>query len=90
MRRYRVLFQTSNDPKIRVESLWRLNELEAKFGSDKELSVKEENAFYVKALESYELLIAENNPDYPMDALFVPKQQRHMTFWEGERTLFPL
>ncbi|PID42173.1 MAG: hypothetical protein CSB48_11630 [Proteobacteria bacterium] len=87
MRRYRLLFETSDNPKIRVESLWRWNELEHIFGSDEEMSEAEEVRLYQRAIESYEQLLAENNPDYPVDALLYQAAKAYDIIGKREKSI---
>jgi tetratricopeptide (TPR) repeat protein len=69
IRRYKQLFDSTDDPVIRIDALWRLNALEQKFGSEKEISAKDEQLLYKRAVESYEALIAMPSPPYPLEQL---------------------
>lgn len=69
IRRYKQLFDTTSDPVIRIDALWRLNALEQKFGTEKDISPEDEMKLYRRALESYQALIVMPSPPYPLEQL---------------------
>lgn len=71
IRRYKQLFDSTDDPVIRIDALWRLNALEQKFGSEKEISAKDEQLLYKRAVESYEALIAMPSPRILWSSCFI-------------------
>lgn len=54
IRRYKQLFESTQEPEVRIDALHRMTSLEAKFGDARERTPEEERKLYQMALESYE------------------------------------
>ncbi|MCG8612814.1 MAG: tetratricopeptide repeat protein, partial [Pseudomonadales bacterium] len=90
IRRYRLLFNTTADPVIRVDALLRITALEQRFGSDQELSEADEIQMHRRALASFEQLMSSADPVYPVDMLLYQSARSQDALGQREKAIASL
>ncbi|HET8849005.1 MAG TPA: outer membrane protein assembly factor BamD [Marinobacter sp.] len=68
-RRYKKLFETSDEPEVRIDALNRLNHIRDRSGQDLGFSGEQEQAVYREALASYERILASGSYSGRLDEM---------------------
>jgi len=86
-RRYRQLFDRSDDPGVRIDALNRLNNIRDRAGEDIGFNDQQELRIYKEALESYEQILARGTFSGQMDELYYQMAKAHALTGENQRSI---
>ncbi|HTN33500.1 MAG TPA: hypothetical protein VL091_05805, partial [Marinobacter sp.] len=76
-RRYQRLFETSDEPEVRIDALNRLANIRDRSGQDIGFSAAEEAGIYRDVLESYESILAKGTFTGRLDELIYQMAKAH-------------
>lgn len=86
-RRYKKLFESSDEPEVRIDALNRLSNLENL--TDGEVGIAEdiEQQVYLEALDSYESILARGSYHGKLDEMMYQMAKAHALVGEGEKSI---
>lgn len=86
-RRYRALFQSSDEPEVRVDALNRLSNLRDRSGRDIGYSIEDEQRIYQEVLGSYESILARGSFSGRLDELLYQIAKAHALTGQSEESI---
>nr|WP_251068199.1 outer membrane protein assembly factor BamD [Marinobacter sp. C7] len=86
-RRYQRLFETSDEPEVRVDALNRLVNIRDRSGKELGYSPEEEPAIYREVLGSYESILARGSFPGRLDELLYQMAKAHALTGQAEQSL---
>ncbi|MBN7768908.1 outer membrane protein assembly factor BamD [Marinobacter daepoensis] len=86
-RRYQKLFESSDEPEVRIDALNRLNNIRDRSGKDVGFSEQREAAFYKEALESYESILAKGSFSGRLDELLYQMAKAHALTGQPDQSI---
>ena len=86
-RRYQKLFESSDDPEVRIDALNRLNNIRDRSGEDVGFSEEREAAIYEEVLESYESILAKGSFSGRLDELLYQMAKAHALTGQPEQSI---
>ncbi|OZB15330.1 MAG: hypothetical protein B7X58_06660 [Marinobacter sp. 34-60-7] len=86
-RRYQKLFETSDEPEVRIDALNRLNHIRDRSGQDLGFSEAQEPSVYREALASYERILASGAYSGRLDEMIYQMAKAHALTGQPEESL---
>ncbi|MCW9011929.1 tetratricopeptide repeat protein, partial [Marinobacter sp.] len=86
-RRYQKLFESSDEPEVRIDALNRLNNIRDRSGEDVGFSEEREAAIYEEVLESYESILAKGSFSGRLDELLYQMAKAHALTGQPEQSI---
>lgn len=86
-RRYKKLFETSDEPEVRIDALNRLNNLENLTEGEIGIAQELEQQIYLEALDSYESILARGSYHGKLDEMLYQMAKAHALVGEPERSI---
>src|SRR5690554_1930558 len=86
-RRYQKLFESSDEPEVRIDALNRLNNIRDRSGEDVGFSEQREAAIYEEVLESYESILAKGSFSGRLDELLYQMAKAHALTGQPEQSI---
>jgi TolA-binding protein len=86
-RRYQRLFETSDEPEVRVDALNRLTNIRDRSGQDIGFSPEEEETVYRQVIESYESILAKGAFSGRLDELIYQMAKAHALTGQPEASV---
>ena len=86
-RRYQKLFESSDEPEVRIDALNRLNNIRARTGRDMGFSDEQQITIYEEALESYEDILAQGSFSGRLDELLYQMAKAHAHTGQTEESI---
>ncbi len=86
-RRYKKLFETSDEPEVRIDALNRLNNLENLTEGEVGIAQELEQQIYLEALDSYESILARGSYHGKLDEMLYQMAKAHALVGEPTRSI---
>ncbi|MGC8119066.1 tetratricopeptide repeat protein [Marinobacter sp. VGCF2001] len=86
-RRYQKLFESSDEPEVRVDALNRLNNIRDRSGENVGFSQEQETAIYQEVLGSYENILAKGSFSGRLDELLYQMAKAHALTGQPEQSI---
>src|SRR5690554_5993409 len=86
-RRYQKLFESSDEPEVRIDALNRLNNIRDRSGQDVGFSAEQEAGIYEEVLESYEDILGRGSFSGRLDELLYQMAKAHALTGQHQQSI---
>lgn len=86
-RRYQKLFESSDEPEVRIDALNRLNNIRDRSGQEVGFSAEQEAGIYEEVLESYEDILARGSFSGRLDELLYQMAKAHALTGQHQQSI---